>query len=409
MTKHGDSFVAEDFLRAKKGDVFLWTTASLLVIAGLAGGYWAYQTFAPVEQAAGPPPGAMVVEFADFAVSPVTEELDVPEGELSAASEATPPSEAEPDAEAEPVEEPEPVTEPPPEVEPEEATEPEEVIEPEKVVETAEAEVEPPPEPEPVAEPEPPVEPEPQPAPEPEPEPAVVPEPVEPIIDVPEVDVPEPAVVIQRRLATVARPEPAPEPEPVVEPEEVVEPPEPEPEPIPEPVPEEPVVEPVDPNLPVPVTMSPRIAETRENTPKTDFTPPPRRTPPPQQAATQASAPRPQEQQAQQAAAPQQTASAEPSSSQVNRWESSVLRHLGQRRKYPADARSRGEEGRVIVRFTIDAAGNVQSASIAGSSGFATLDQAALDLVYASSPVPRPPEGLPRSRLTIGMPIDYER
>lgn len=362
MTKPGDSFVAEDFLRATKGDVVLWTTASLLVIAGLVGGYWAYQTYAPVEQAAGPPPGAMVVEFAEFAVSPVTEELEVPEGALSAASEATPPSEAEPDPEAEPIEEPEPVVEPPPEVEPEE------LVEPEEVVEAAEAKIEP--------------------LPEPEIEPAVVPEPVEPIIDVPEVEVQEPAVVIQRQTATVERPEP------VVEP--------------PEPVPEEPVVEPVDPNLPVPVTMSRRVAETRENTPATKFTPP-RRTPPPQQAATQASAPRPQEQQAQQAAAPQQTASAEPSASQVNRWESSVLRHLGQRRKYPADARARGEEGRVIVQFTIDAAGNVQSVSVAGSSGFAALDQAARDLVYASSPVPRPPEGLPRARLTIGMPIDYER
>lgn len=405
MTKAGDSFVAEDFLRATKGDVALWATASLLVVAGLVGGYWAYQTYMPVEEVAGPPAGAMVIEFADFDVSPVTEELDVPEGELSAASDATPPSEAEPDPEAEPIEEPEPVVEPPPEVEPEE------VAKPEEVVETAEAEIELPPEQEPVVEPEPSVEPEPEPLPEPAPElePTVVPEPVEPIIDVPEVDVPEPAVVIQRQMATVERPEPEPEPELVVEPEESVEPRELVPEPAPKPVPEEPMVESADPNLPVPVTMSPRIAETRANTPETKFTPPPRRAPPPQQAATQASAPKPQAQQAQQAAAPQQAAASEPSNSQVNRWESSVLRHLGQRRKYPADARQRGEEGRVVVQFTIDAGGNVQSVGIARSSGFASLDQAARDLVYASSPVPRPPEGLPRARLTIAMPVDYER
>ena len=362
MTRPGDSFVAEDFLRASRGDVALWTTASLFVIAGLVGGYWAYQTFAPAEEVAGPLAGAMIIEFAEFAVSPVTEELDVPEGELSAASEATPPSETEPEPDAEPIEEPEPVVEPPPEVEPEE------------VVETAEAEVEPLPEPEPVA--------------EPEPEPTVAPDLVEPIIDVPEVDVPEPAVVIQPRAAAVFPPEP---------------------EPIPEPVAEEPVVEPVNPNLPVPVSMPPRIAETRANTPPTKFTPPPRRAPPPQQAAMQASAPKPQAQQAPQAAAPQQATSSEPSNSQVNRWESSVLRHLGQRRKYPADARQRGEEGRVVVQFTIDAGGNVQSVSVARSSGFASLDQAARDLVQASSPVPRPPEGMPKARLTIAMPIDYER
>lgn len=401
MTKQGDSFVAEDFLRAKKGDVFLWTTASLLVIAGLVGGYWAYQTFVPVEEAAGPPAGAMVVEFAEFAVSPVTEETELPEGELSAASEATPPSEAEPDPEAEPIEEPEPVVEPPPEAEPEEVAAPEEAAEREEVIETAEAEVEPQPE---AVEPEPPVETKPEPEPVPEPEPAVVPEPVEPIIDVPEVDVPEPAVVIQRQMATVERPEPEPEPEPVVEPEEIVEPPEPIPEPVPEPAP----AEPVDPNLPVPVTMSPRIAETRENTPVTKFTPPPRRAPPPQQAAAQASAPKPQEQQAPQAAAPQQTASAEPSASQVNSWQSSVQRHIARRQKYPAGAERRREKGFVTVRFTIDREGNVRSATIAGSSGFASLDQAGLDLIYASSPLPRPPEGLPDWGLTIGMPLEYD-
>lgn len=378
MTRIGDSFVAEDFLRARKGDVALWTTASLLVVAGLAAGYWAYQTFAPVEEIAGPPAGAMVIEFAEFAVSPATEELDVPEGELSAASEATAASEAEPDPDAEPVEEPEPVIEPPPEVEPEEVTEPQEVVEPEEaaeaeevagpepeeVVETAEAKLEP----------------------EPAPEPEVVPEPVEPIIDVPEVDVPEPAVVVQSRVAAVV-------------PQELE----------PEPVPDEPVVEPLDPNLPVPVAMPQRIADVRAATPATKFTPPPRRAPPPQQAASQAAAPKPAAQQAEQAAAPQQTAAAEPSNSQVNRWESSVFRHLGQRRKFPPDARARGEKGEVVVQFSIDASGRVLSVNVARSSGFASLDQAARDLVMASSPVPPPPEGLPRSRLTISMPIDYSR
>jgi protein TonB len=169
-------------------------------------------------------------------------------------------------------------------------------------------------------------------------------------------------------------------------------------------VPEEPVVEPVDPNLPVPVTMSPRIAETRESTPATKFAPPP-----PRQSASLTSAPKPQTQQAEQAAAPQQTASAAPSDSQVSSWQSSVQRHIGRRLRYPADARRRGEEGRVMVQFAIDKGGNVQSVSVTASSGFASLDQAAIDLVYASSPVPRPPEGLPGWGLNIGIPIDYDR
>ncbi len=398
MTKAGDSFVAEDFFRLHRGDLALWTTASLIVVAGLIGGYWAYKTYVPVEVPSGPPAGAMTVEFAEFAVSPVTEELDVPEGEASAASEEVAPSEAQPDPEAEPIEEPEPVVEA--EAEPEEVVEREpvvepEVVEPQEVTETVEAEALP--EPEPVVEP----------TPEPEPVEEAVPEPVEPILDVPEVEVPEPPVVIERRMAAAEPVEP-PEPEPVVEPP-VVEPPvvEPEPLPEPEPVPEEPVVEPVDPALPMPVAMPQRVADIRAETPPTKFEPPVRRTAPPPQAATQAAAPKPAAQQAAQAAAPQQVLSAAPSASQVDNWQASVARHIAQRQRYPASARRRGETGDVFVQFTIDAAGQVRSVSITGSTGHASLDQAALDLIYASSPLPRPPEGIPPSRMTIGMPIGY--
>lgn len=385
MSQDGDSFVAEDFFRLKRGDVVLWSTASLMVICGIVAGIWAYQTYLPKSEPAGPPSGAMVVEFAEFATSPVTEELEVPEADPSVASVATPPSEVERDPEAEPIEEPEPVVEEPP---PGEIVEPEEVVEPEPI---------------------------PEPTPEPPPEPEAIPEPVEPIIEVPEVEVPEPAVVLPRRMAAVFPPipEPMPEPPEVVEPppEEAVEPEEVEPVLQPEPQPEPEPVEPPDPNLPLPVTMSQRVAEVRAETPPTKFTPPqPRRTPPPkQQASSQTSAPKPAAQQAQQAAAPQQAPTAPPSSSQVNRWESSVFRHLGQRRKFPPDARARGEKGEVVVQFTIDASGRVLSVSIARSSGFASLDQAARDLVLGASPVPAPPAGIERSRLTVGMPIDYTR
>lgn len=352
MNGTGDSFVAEDFLRVSKGDVALWAAAGVIVAFALVGGVWAYQALVPVQESAGEPAGAIVVEFAEFAVSPATEEFDLPEADPSAPSEAAPPSEAEPDPDAEPLEETEPVVE---EVEPEKFIEREVPAEP-----VQPAVVEPPPEP----------------APEPEP---VVPEPEEPVTDIPDVDVPEPAVIIQRQA------------EPIT------------------PEPEEPVAEPFDPNLPVPVTMSARIAETRAETPPTKFTPQPRRAPPPQQAAIQASAPKPQNQQAQQAAAPQQAASPEPSASQISRWETSVHRHLLRGLKYPMDARRRGERGRVWVQFSIDAAGNVLSVSVTQSSGFALLDQAATDLARASSPVPRPPEGMPKARLGIIVPIDYGR
>jgi protein TonB len=93
----------------------------------------------------------------------------------------------------------------------------------------------------------------------------------------------------------------------------------------------------------------------------------------------------------------------------VSRWENSVFRHLGQRRKFPPDARARGEKGQVVVQFTIDGSGRVQSVGVARSSGFESLDQAARALVQGASPLPAPPAGMPTSRLTISMPIDYTR
>lgn len=366
MKTAGDSFSLEDFLRTSRGEIALWVVAGAIVLSGVGSGVWAYQRFMPHDEPAGEPAGAMTVEFAEFVTSPAEEDLEVAEGAPSAPSEATPPTEAEPDpeaepveeveppVEAEPVEEAEPVAEEPPPVEEEPV--PEEVVEPQPSTRVASVE------PEPVQEPEP-----------------VPAEAAEPVIEVPEVDVPEPAVVIERQA------EVKPEDEKPVEPE-------PEPEPV-------------DPNLPVPVSMPQRIADIRAETPATKFTPPPQRKPaPPPSAASIAAAPKPAAQKAEQVAAPQQAASAAPSASQIASWKNSVLRHLARRQKNPNEGR-RGSGGVVLLSFNIDAGGRVLSVSVAQSSGNATLDQAAIDLAWASSPVPKPPEG--QEKFPIVVPLEY--
>ncbi len=78
------------------------------------------------------------------------------------------------------------------------------------------------------------------------------------------------------------------------------------------------------------------------------------------------------------------------------KWHTRLLAHLERRKRYPSLARSRGDEGTVFVRFAIDEAGRVLSASIARSSGSASLDQEVLGLVRRASPVPAPPPGAPR-------------
>lgn len=85
-------------------------------------------------------------------------------------------------------------------------------------------------------------------------------------------------------------------------------------------------------------------------------------------------------------------------------WQSQLLAHLERRKQYPPGAKSRGEQGTVYVRFSIDTAGNVLSVRLAGASGFAELDQEVLSLVRRASPVPAPPPGVNR---TLTVPVRF--
>ena len=77
------------------------------------------------------------------------------------------------------------------------------------------------------------------------------------------------------------------------------------------------------------------------------------------------------------------------------KWQARLMAHLERRKRYPPGAKGRGEEGVVYVRFSINDAGEVLSAALARSSGFAELDEAVLSLVRRASPVPAPPPGAP--------------
>ena len=56
-----------------------------------------------------------------------------------------------------------------------------------------------------------------------------------------------------------------------------------------------------------------------------------------------------------------------------------------------------GSTGTATVRFTIAANGGLASASIARSSGVASLDRAALKVIQRAAPFPKPPTGAQRS------------
>lgn len=63
----------------------------------------------------------------------------------------------------------------------------------------------------------------------------------------------------------------------------------------------------------------------------------------------------------------------------VNRARTQVISDFARHFHYPAIARQRGWEGRVVVGFRIERDGRLQERRVAHTSGFAVLDRAALD------------------------------
>lgn len=88
-------------------------------------------------------------------------------------------------------------------------------------------------------------------------------------------------------------------------------------------------------------------------------------------------------------------------------WHARVIAWMNRHKRYPAAARSRREEGTVEVTFVIDPSGRVLSAQVAKSSGRQPLDQAALDMVRRSSPVPAPPAQIARNALSLTIPVGF--
>jgi periplasmic protein TonB len=85
------------------------------------------------------------------------------------------------------------------------------------------------------------------------------------------------------------------------------------------------------------------------------------------------------------------------SGAEISEYQSAVIARLSAAKRYPDAARDRAPHGTAIVRFTIDASGQVAGASLAQSAGDAILDAEALATVRRASPFPPPPTGAPRA------------
>lgn len=87
-------------------------------------------------------------------------------------------------------------------------------------------------------------------------------------------------------------------------------------------------------------------------------------------------------------------------------WQAKVIAHIRRFRQYPPGASGSAS---VRVQLRINGQGAVKSASVAGSSGNAALDRAAIETVKRASPVPAPPPEIARSSMTLAITISFKR
>ena len=104
--------------------------------------------------------------------------------------------------------------------------------------------------------------------------------------------------------------------------------------------------------------------------------------------------------------APQQAASIA-ASGMADSFTRQVLAWLEQHKQYPKRARKRRQQGTVMLYFSMDRQGQVLHYRITEGSGFASLDNAVVDMIEAAQPLPSIPAELNQARLELVVPVQF--
>ena len=99
-------------------------------------------------------------------------------------------------------------------------------------------------------------------------------------------------------------------------------------------------------------------------------------------------------------------AAVEPSAA-IRRWENGLVAHIERFKRYPAEARARGEHGLARVAFTVDRDGWVRESRILETSGSPELDRECLAMLARAQPVPKPPRQVQTSELSFVVPVRF--
>ena len=193
-------------------------------------------------------------------------------------------------------------------------------------------------------------------------------------------------------------PEPVVEPEPEVEPEPVI-----EPEIIKEP-------EPVEVKQASPIEVKKTEPKPKPKPePKTKPEPEPKPKPEPKKV-TAASKPVAPPSKASQKAT---TGSANAATSGGNpgakaNYFAQLTSVLAQNKRYPRASRRRNEEGVVSLTFLVHPDGAVSDVKIIKSSGYKRLDDAVLDMIKRSTPLPKFSQDMAETELRINLPVSFK-
>jgi len=150
----------------------------------------------------------------------------------------------------------------------------------------------------------------------------------------------------------------------------------------------------------------PEVAPTPEQPQQEVEKPPP--PPPPQQAVVATPEPPPPQVTEQKPPTPAMPARTKGGSPHIMpAWETSLVRHLEQYKRYPSDAQSRGEEGVVLLSFSVDRSGHVLEHHVVRSSGHPALDQEVMSMIERAQPLPPFPPSMTESKLDLTVPIRF--
>jgi protein TonB len=88
-------------------------------------------------------------------------------------------------------------------------------------------------------------------------------------------------------------------------------------------------------------------------------------------------------------------------------WQTSLVRQIQRTKRYPPEAQARGEQGVVLLSFSLDRNGRVLAHRIAESSGHADLDNEVMAMIERAQPLPAFSPSMTQTKLDLTIPIRF--